>query len=476
MSSNILEVYLYILCYLVRPNAIQTRLLSLIRPEFFNVAKMRGVVLVVRLLKECYAKTGSVPGYHTFRALVASELEDIENLNDKDEEELSLALSVVDYIYNADINISGNDLQFVQTLFDKVVTEYYQYKLQNDLSRTSYGEFERLLSSAYEEYRNTVNISTYPEANIPENLIEYFSRRNRRSTGISFLDRAMGGGTEPGEVYTVLGPTGAGKTLLGLQITYSGAIEFVSDADVNVYYTYELALPAVISRVVSMVSQIPIDRLAAIYSNPGEMYNVGDRDEFDRIGRAVTFLNRRCLFRDFSGAHVDGRIFGSGGIGEVVSDLEAITQAGRTVRTVVIDWALAMIRREIMNRSKNEDKVVSYLATMVQSLANEVARRFNCNVWILHQLSPEASKKSLKSIPDHTDAEWCKSFANYAWYSFALSKEDQNTGLQYVACTKSRRSRLVAPTVVKKTDWLAFDEVGGRYSFIPGVGITDAED
>lgn len=476
MNGRLLEVYLYILCYLVRPNAIQTRLLNLIRPEFFNVPGMRGVVLVVRLLKEQYEQTGAVPTYHAFRALLSSELGDVGELDERDEKELSVALDVADYIYNADVRISDNDLQLVQNLFDKIVTEYYQYKLQNDLTRVNYNEFEKLLSSAYEEYRNTVNISSYPEANIPDSLVEYFSFRNRTSTGISFLDRAMGGGCEPGEVYTVLGPTGAGKTLLGLQITYSGALEFTSSTDVNVYYTYELALPAIISRVVSMVSQVPMDRLSVIYRNPEEMHNIGDQDEFDRIARAVTFLNNNCLFRDFSGAHVGGRVFGSGGIGEIVSDLDVIVQSGRTVRTVVIDWALAMIRREIMNKNKNEDRIVSYLATMVQSVANEIARRFGCNVWILHQLSPEASKKSLKNVPDHTDAEWCKSFANYAWYSFALSKEDPNNSLQYIACTKARRSRLTNPVVIRKTEWLAFEEAGPRYSFIPGIGISDSQE
>ena len=465
MQTRGRAVTLYLLLHAIHPNPIQRRLLALLRPEYFQYTDTRAVGVLVRCLLSYYEQLNQVPSKEVLSALVADKL-----LEEQDDSTRSEALALIQQLY-VPPPLEAFDPQVAQALFNHLVSNYYKTYLQTSLSGFSQVNFDDLIKETYERYRTATSLSTYPPDLIPEDLSCFFRTKDRVATGIPFLDLYMNGGMEPGEVYTVLGSTGSGKTLLGLQLTYSTMLAAPANDEVALFYSYELPRDVLIARVVSMVSTIPISRLQAIYDDPTLAGEIGQPDEFDKIHRAVAFLNKYCYFRDFSGEQVDGKVYGGGGIPEITADIESILQEGRRVRSIVIDWSLAMIRREISAGRKSHDRIVHYLASFVQDFAIQVARKYNCAVWIFHQLSAEASKRSLHHVPDHTDAEWCKSFANYAWYSFSLSREDVETHLQYIACTKARRSMLRPPTVIRKTDYLAFAEVGGDYKFIPGVGI-----
>ena len=54
-------------------------------------------------------------------------------------------------------------------------------------------------------------------------MTSYTLSSQRVSTGISALDEALGDGYWPGAVTLVAGPTGAGKTLMGLHFLFKGA-------------------------------------------------------------------------------------------------------------------------------------------------------------------------------------------------------------------------------------------------------------
>lgn len=459
------EITLYLLLHVIHENPIQKRLLALFRPEYLQYIDTRAVAVLVRCLIDYYRETGRVPSKETLSALVAQRL-----LEESGNETFSEIASVLDYIYFPPVP-GVLDPAVAQSIFNQVVSNYYKTYLQTSLSSIHQIGFDDLLKNTYEKYRGATSLSTYPTELIPEDLSCFFQSQSRVSTGVPFMDFYMDGGMQPGEVYAVLGCTGSGKTILGLQLTYGTMLNVPDDSEVSVFYSYELPRDMVVARVASMVSNIPISRLQTIYKDPTIAAEIGRPDEFDKIHRAVAFLNKYCYFRDFSGEQVDGKVYGNGGIHEIAADIDGIMQEGRRVRSVVIDWSLAMIRREISSGKKDHDRVVHYLSSLVQDCATQIARRYNCSVWIFHQLSAEASKKSLQRVPDHTDAEWCKSFANYSWYSFSLSREDVDTHLQYIACTKARRSVLHPPTVIRKTDYLAFEEVGGEHKFIPGVGI-----
>jgi circadian clock protein KaiC len=63
----------------------------------------------------------------------------------------------------------------------------------------------------------------YPRLADPVDSSGYEAGSERLSTGISALDEALGDGYWPGSTTLVAGPSGAGKTLMGLHFLYAGA-------------------------------------------------------------------------------------------------------------------------------------------------------------------------------------------------------------------------------------------------------------
>jgi circadian clock protein KaiC len=63
----------------------------------------------------------------------------------------------------------------------------------------------------------------YPRLADPIDASSYEVRATRLSTGIPALDEALGDGYCPGSATLVAGPSGAGKTLMGLHFLYAGA-------------------------------------------------------------------------------------------------------------------------------------------------------------------------------------------------------------------------------------------------------------
>jgi circadian clock protein KaiC len=63
----------------------------------------------------------------------------------------------------------------------------------------------------------------YPRLADPADTSDYEAGSERLSTGIAALDEALGDGYWPGSSTLVAGPSGAGKTLMGLHFLYAGA-------------------------------------------------------------------------------------------------------------------------------------------------------------------------------------------------------------------------------------------------------------
>lgn len=66
-------------------------------------------------------------------------------------------------------------------------------------------------------------IAVYPRLADVANETPYVLGRERRSSGVSALDDMLGDGYWPGASTLIVGPTGAGKTLMGLHFIFSGS-------------------------------------------------------------------------------------------------------------------------------------------------------------------------------------------------------------------------------------------------------------
>ncbi len=104
----------------------------------------------------------------------------------------------------------------------------------NLTTRTGFEREMRVLSvlkqrgSAYSggqhAYRITAaGLRVFPRLADPQDLSEYTMSGERASTGIPALDDILSDGYWPGSSTLVAGPSGAGKTLLGLHFLYAGA-------------------------------------------------------------------------------------------------------------------------------------------------------------------------------------------------------------------------------------------------------------
>src|SRR5581483_264417 len=68
-----------------------------------------------------------------------------------------------------------------------------------------------------------LGLEGFPRIADPLDASAYEQRHDRVSTGIDALDALLGDGYWPGASTLVAGPTGSGKTLLGLHFLYRGA-------------------------------------------------------------------------------------------------------------------------------------------------------------------------------------------------------------------------------------------------------------
>ncbi len=105
---------------------------------------------------------------------------------------------------------------------------------------------------------------------------------------------------------------------------------------------------------------------------------------------------------------------------------------------------------------------------------DKICREFNCTTWVAHQLAGSALKTS-RSRPTHSDADWCKSFANYAYYAFVLCNPDKATGVIPFRCTKARRSEQLPDKLLKIRSDMKLIDVSNRYRDDEFQGIVEVD-
>jgi circadian clock protein KaiC len=79
-------------------------------------------------------------------------------------------------------------------------------------------------ASGEHAYRITADgLDVFPRLADPLDVSDYTMRSDRQSTGVAALDELLGDGYWPGSTTLVCGPTGVGKTLMGLHFIFQGA-------------------------------------------------------------------------------------------------------------------------------------------------------------------------------------------------------------------------------------------------------------
>ena len=122
----------------------------------------------------------------------------------------------------------------------------------------------KLRGSAYLEGLHGIHITSaglevYPRLVSPPGAEKYDTRRERLSTGITGLDAMLYGGIWRGSTTLLIGPTGSGKTTLGLQFALAG----VAAGEPSLYVNFQ-ENPTQLARVID-----PMDKDAATRTRRG---------------------------------------------------------------------------------------------------------------------------------------------------------------------------------------------------------------
>jgi circadian clock protein KaiC len=111
-------------------------------------------------------------------------------------------------------------------------------------------------------------IEVFPRLTTPHFPPKYVGRTDRVSTGIGGLDALLGGGVPRGRSTFVLGPTGSGKTTLGLQFVLDGA----ERGEAGLYVHFEENPTQLAEHVASLDGGAEkVDRIRFLYRSPVEL-------------------------------------------------------------------------------------------------------------------------------------------------------------------------------------------------------------
>ncbi len=302
--------------------------------------------------------------------------------------------------------------------------------------------------------------SAFPDDWIPKKI-------NKKPTNISFLDIAMGGGQAECEVYTIVGPTSGGKTLLGVQIAVQGALyeQFLhpdpEDADIGhwFFFTYECAVnPEIRSRVWSHACSIhrtsleDIDSFSSLSTSdnlkPYELVKyhkeieagVKVLGEYERLMAMKPKLQRNLKLVDMSGSNPENPKVGCGGVEEIARIIQRCRSSGIHVAGFIVDYAGIAVDRYMAERNIPDDRKRFHLARFVDQCRRLIAAPNRASGWVLHQLKGEANSRAATVKQHHADTAECKTFSDNAWFAFNLGTKDVSTSTCRITCTKTRRS------------------------------------
>jgi len=306
--------------------------------------------------------------------------------------------------------------------------------------------------------------------------------------GVDMIDHRMNGGSEAGETHVLLGPTGVGKTTLATDIVVSAGKRFHAEAvqggalKAAIYISYEDIFESMSKRVIANAASIKRSNLDAMtsyhdLSRTGHVHayerrlpggnDVNPPGEYERLMAAKQWTDTHVQGLDFSGCHTPGApIRGFGGLNEVRYAVDALADHTQ-VRPglIMLDYAGLCVNRSLQ-RSSGDVARLQFMALrdFVARCTDTLTAKFQCPIWVLHQIKGAKVGGSPTAELDHSDAEGCSSFAANAWFAFVLSNKDKKTNTCLLRCTKSRRAESQADAICYiNGDFCKLDDASHRF-------------
>jgi hypothetical protein len=317
-----------------------------------------------------------------------------------------------------------------------------------------------------------------------ESEIEELRRANAGlGTGMTWIDKIMGG-QFPGQCYTLIGPTGVGKTITATMLcTYGAKTQLalakegkISTPGIWYFVTYEQPKRDIQWRIMANIAAVDSKKLQAGYQveprfsnlqQPGEPYSDFDQYFMRRMKETPdTFPSEmerytRALSEYITGINIvdcTGAVKGLGGatLQEIGAYIQARSKRGIPCAGVVIDWAgvacqLQGRRSPVQSRDPSKDLTMR-LANFVSEASEYIAIPCDCPVWCLHQVTGAGNKAGPTTRRSDADAANCTTFSHLAYYAFALGTKDKVNNLCCCWASKTRNSESDANGTVLKIE------------------------
>jgi hypothetical protein len=160
---------------------------------------------------------------------------------------------------------------------------------------------------------------------------------------------------------------------------------------------------------------------------------------------------------------------GAGYVEEIASILQREVDAGRQLRTVIIDCARDMCHRHVEQNSRSPDTTRDarfLLDTIGQRLQLDIAVRYSCTVWLVHLLKPDLGNASPIKLMHHSDSADSKQLPVHMSAIGCLGTIDKESGCARINWSKVRyrAGQHIPPSIVRIDDKLArMNDVSMQY-------------
>lgn len=298
-------------------------------------------------------------------------------------------------------------------------------------------------------------------------------------TNIVWLDPFLKGGHAGKEVYGVLGAFGSGKTAMAMQLVAGGAMYQLEERHKDPGYipkhwymfTYEATRDECRLRLWSQqcsvdhheLEEFSWDKMSSIAdgynslkpyekeywdnslkANPNGLV----QGELERINEKLPLFRQNLWIIDMSGVPENPKR-GTGYVPEIASIIENDLRKRKEkdgldhkVGGVAIDYAGLCCKRYINEHNKSYDNLRHFISEFGMKCKQLIAVPQDCPVWVFHQLSGEAQKRTHAVKQHYSDAAETKSFAENLVFCFALGTKDPEYGALSFVCSKARRAEI----------------------------------
>jgi len=453
---------------------------DLLTPQHFGVLDA-GFALVYTVVTRFFEKYGKLPDYELLRTGLQAEIETgYADLTEKETEALDdfleYAFDESQSKYDSDSYVKWGVDQIQLYLEEVLAREAQDHISTGDQVAANLTDLFQGLQQKAETFATLTHKGV--EVPFPEGW-DLSGGVTLASTGVGFLDNYLGGGHAVGEAYVVLGPHGSCKTTLAVMLTveasrFAWAQTRKSDWDgrvgVAIHVSYEAPKAELRLRSLSYAARIrrsSVERmgpkgLAALGTSEDlrayekQMFRrqlaVGSPvlGEQERARIAVTQMNRYVLMLDFTGTDPDNTSAGAGLVEEIVRTITAETRRRPEIypTCIVIDYVGAAVKNYIAAGYGSNDEKRHLLDDFPLKARRQLAGRWQCPVWIFHQLSGAANSRSPGAKLSRTDAAECKTIAENADFCFIVGNKSEDN-LCVFHCDKERRRPPMPDTIIR---------------------------